>query len=72
MFVPNARFAAVAPATQVAASVVMCGCAVMTPFGWMLVWRPVVSSTQPASPSLESEAASAQTSERLAKLVSLN
>jgi hypothetical protein len=38
----NARWSVTAPARQVVASVVMCGCPIMTPFGWVLVWRAVL------------------------------
>lgn len=42
----NTRRTIAAPATQVVTSVVMCGCPVWTPFGWMLVWRTLVKHVE--------------------------
>lgn len=64
----NARRTTTAPATQVVSSVVLCGCPVMMPFGWVMVWRAVVQ--QVAVPTRDQ--AEPRTIEALDRLVSLN
>ncbi len=71
----NPRFALradTAPTTQVVSSVVMCGCPVMGPFGWFILWRAVLQpvTVQTATPIDEPE--SERSREYLDKLVSLN
>ena len=68
-----ASYAGTASSTQVVSSVVMCGCPVMSPFGWVMVWRAVLQQVPVAvaTPSHD-EPAAERSHEYLEKLASLN
>ncbi len=72
MLNPKARRAAVALTPQVVSSVVMCGCPMATPFGWMVVWRAILHSVPVPCQGFPPEPANEGTYEYLERLASVN